>query len=148
MTRTAAREIAIHLSFGIGLNPGTVDDMLDALFEDGYYATLAEEADIYSDYPDERQMEYIRRLAKGLGEHTAELDSYIEKYAQKWRISRISRVAVAVMRTAMFEVMYMPDIPNAAAINEAVELSKKYEEPETVSFINGVLGSFIRGEYE
>ena len=46
----------------------------------------------------------------------------------------------------MFEVLYMPDVPNKAAINEAVELAKKYEEPSTVPFINGVLGSFERSE--
>jgi len=55
-------------------------------------------------------------------------------------------VASAVMRVAMYEVMYMPDIPNAAAINEAVEIAKKYETPETVKFINGILGSFSRQE--
>ena len=50
------------------------------------------------------------------------------------------------MRIAMFEVMYMPEIPNGAAINEAIEMAKKYEQPETVSFINGILGSFVRNE--
>ena len=57
------------------------------------------------------------------------------------------RMAAAVMRTAMYEVLYMPDVPNAAAINEAVEIAKKYETPETVKFINGILGSFVRQEF-
>ena len=48
----------------------------------------------------------------------------------------------------MCEILYMDDVPNAAAINEAVELAKGYEEPETVAFINGVLGSFVRSEVE
>ena len=52
------------------------------------------------------------------------------------------------MRCAMCEILYMDDVPNAAAINEAVQLAKGYEEPETVAFINGVLGSFVRGEVE
>ena len=52
------------------------------------------------------------------------------------------------MKTAMYEVLYMPDIPNSAAINEAVELAKDYEEPDTVRFINGILGSFVRGEIQ
>ena len=52
------------------------------------------------------------------------------------------------MRCAMCEILYMDDVPNAAAINEAVELAKGYEEPETVAFINGVLGSFVGGEVE
>ena len=57
-------------------------------------------------------------------------------------------MAAAVMRTAMYEVLYMPDIPNAAAINEAVEIAKKYEPAEVVSFLNGILGSFVRTEFE
>lgn len=47
---------------------------------------------------------------------------------------------------AMYEVLYVPDVPNAAAINEAVEIAKKYETPETVKFINGILGTFVRRE--
>ena len=70
----------------------------------------------------------------------------IEKYAQGWRFERISLVASAIMRVAMFEILYMPEIPNGAAINEAVELTKRYDEPETVKFVNGILGSFLREE--
>ena len=74
------------------------------------------------------------------------MDGYISKYAIGWSFSRISRMAAAVMRVAMYEILYMPDIPPAAAINEAVELSKHYETQETASFINGILGAFVRGE--
>jgi transcription antitermination factor NusB len=96
--------------------------------------------------PDEAQKEYITRLVRGVGDHSAELDGYIAKYARGWSFSRISRTAVAIMKTAMYEILYMPDIPDSAAINEAVELAKKYEEDETVPFVNGVLGSFLRNE--
>lgn len=146
MTRRQAREIAVHLSFEVGMNPGTMPEILERLFDREYYDTLADEAEVYAQFPDDNQMNYIKRVASGIGEHAAELDHYIEKYAKNWKISRISRVAVAVMRTAMFEVLYMPEVPDSAAISEAVELSKKYEDKETVSFINGILGSFIRGE--
>lgn len=146
MTRHQAREMAMHLTFGTGVNPGLMPEIIENMFDKEYYATLAGEADIYSAYPDEKQKKYIVNLVSGISEHAAELDSYIEKYAKNWKISRISRVAVAVMRTAMFEVLYMPEIPNAAAISEAVEIAKKYEEKDTVSFVNGILGSFIRGE--
>ena len=64
-----------------------------------------------------------------------------------WSFSRISLVASAIMRVAMYEILYMPDVPNAAAINDAVEISKNYEGEETVKFINGLLGSFVRGEH-
>ena len=121
-------------------------EILENFFEPEYYAKLAQETDVYAEYPDDAQKEYITRLCTGVYEHLAELDLYIEKYAKSWSISRISRIAVAIMRTAMYEILYMPDIPNAAAINEAVELAKKYEERQTVSFINGILGSFVKQE--
>ena len=82
----------------------------------------------------------------GVAEHAAELDAYIEQYAKGWRFERISLVASAIMRVAMYEILYMPDIPNGVSINEAVEIAKKYETPETVKFINGILGSFVRQE--
>ncbi len=59
-------------------------------------------------------------------------------------MSRISRVAVAIMRIAMFPIMYMPDIPDKAAINEAVELAKKYSQKSDSGFINGILNSYMR----
>jgi len=148
MTRRQAREIAMHLSFESGVNPGAMKEILENMFDREYFSTLMTEDELYSQYPDENQMKYIVILANGVDEHAAELDHYIEKYAKNWRVSRISRVAVAIMRTAMFEVLYMPDVPNAAAISEAVEIAKKYEEKETVSFINGILGSFVKGEVD
>ena len=78
--------------------------------------------------------------------HGPELDGYISKYAVGWSFSRISRMAAAVMRVAMYEILYMPEVPAGAAINEAVEGAKRYETPETAAFINGILGSFVRGE--
>lgn len=148
MTRSTAREIAMHLSFEIGVNPMPAPELIEVIFDKEYYKSLEQECEIYSDYPNEKQLAYIKHLTLGIGEHAAELDTYIEKYAKGWRVGRISRVAVAIMRLAMFEVMYMPDIPDGAAINEAVELAKKYEEAETVSFINGILGSFLRNELQ
>jgi N utilization substance protein B len=146
MLRSAAREIAVHISFLTGINPLETEELLDIMFDKEYYKTLKDEVPVYSDYPNKKQLEYIRRLAIGVSEHLAELDSYIEKYAKNWKVERISRTAMAIMRVSMFEILYMPDIPKAASVNEAVQLAKKYEQRETVSFINGVLGSFIKGE--
>jgi len=146
MTRTAAREIAVRLIFSISENPSDPVEFLSRVFEEGYYSTLESEDRLYKEGPDELQLEYITRLVTGVAGHSAELDGYIEKHAVGWKFGRISRTAVAVMKTAMFEVLYMPDIPDRAAINEAVELAKRYDPPETVSFINGVLGSFERSE--
>lgn len=146
MTRTTAREIAVHLSFEEGINPMSVEEMLDRFFDREYYETLAAEDRLYSEYPDERQLQYIRRVAGGVAEHSAELDSYIEKYSKNRRFERVSRVAAAIIRVAMFELLYMPEIPGKAAINEAVSLAKGYEDADVVRFVNGVLGGFVNGE--
>ena len=146
MVRNTAREIAIHLSYELSFTDKAVDALLDQRLTAEAFASLAEEDEIYQEAPNAKQADYIRRLVRGVKEHGAELDGYIEKYAKGWKFSRIPLVASAVMRVAMYEVMYMTDIPNAAAINEAVEIAKKYETPETVKFINGILGSFSRQE--
>ena len=146
MVRNTAREIAIHLSYELSFTDKTVEELLDRRLTAASFAELAEEEDLYREAPNARQAAYIRRLVRGVGEHGAELDGYIEKYAKGWKFSRIPLVASAIMRVAMYEVLYMPDVPNSAAINEAVEIAKKYETPETVKFINGILGSFSRQE--
>jgi len=138
--------MAVRLCFSISENPSDPKELLDQVFEEEYFSTLKTEDKLYKEPPDALQLEYITRLVTGILEHSAELDSYIDKYSVSWKFGRISRTAVAIMKTAMFEVLYMPDIPDRAAINEAVELAKRYEPPETVSFINGVLGSFVRNE--
>jgi len=146
MTRTVAREIAVRLCFSISENPSDPAELLSRVFEEEYYSSLEPEDELYEVKPDDRQLEYITRLVSGVFEHAPELDNYIDKYSVGWKFGRISRTAVAIMKTAMYEVLYMPDIPDRAAINEAVKLAKRYEPPETVSFINGVLGSFSREE--
>jgi N utilization substance protein B len=146
MTRTTAREIAVRLCFGLSENPQDPNTVIGNTFDEEYYASLAGEDEIFEAYPDGVQLDYIGRIVRGVSEHGAELDGYIEKYAVGWKFGRISRTAVAILKTAMFEILYMPDVPDKAAINEAVELAKRYEEPATVPFINGVLGSFSRNE--
>ena len=146
MTRTVAREIAVRLCFSLSENPSDPAELLDRVFDEEYYSSLLSEDGLYEKTPDARQLEYMTRLVTGVGEHAAELDGYIDKYSTGWRFGRISRTAAAIMKIAMFEVLYMEDVPDRAAINEAVELAKRYETQETVAYINGVLGSFSRGE--
>ena len=140
MTRNTAREIAAHLSYELSFTDKTVEELLQERL------TSEEEDSLYTEAPNAKQVAYITRLVTGVNEHAAELDGYIAKYAKNWKFSRIPLVASAIMRVAMYEILYMQDIPNGAAINEAVEIAKKYETPETVKFINGILGSFAREE--
>ena len=142
MTRTAARQLALQLSFAA--NAGT-DLGVDDFFDEEYFRALPADDALFSECPDEKQKDYIRRLVNGVRTHVEELDGYIARYSHGWKISRISKTALCVLRCAMYEILYMPDIPPAASINEAVELAKGFDEPETVSFINGILGSFYQG---
>lgn len=146
MTRNTAREIATHLAYELSFIDLTVETFLDERLSEENFEALAQEYDLYSVKPNAKQVQYVRRLVSGVAEHAAELDTYIEKYAKGWRFERISLVASAIMRVAMFEILYMPEIPNGVAINEAVEIAKKYETPEVVRFMNGILGSFLREE--
>ena len=146
MVRNVAREIAIHLAYELSFTDQRVEELLDRRLTAESFASLAGEDAIYAEAPNDKQAAYIRRLVVGVEEHAAELDGYISKYAVGWSFARIPLVASAIMRVCMYEILYMPDVPNSAAINEAVEIAKKYETPETVKFINGILGSFARQE--
>ncbi|MBP8640965.1 MAG: transcription antitermination factor NusB [Oscillospiraceae bacterium] len=146
MTRTVAREISVQLGYSLADKSDNVEEVLESFFDKEYYTTLGAENELFVEYPGKKQLEYIKKVVEGALRHRDELDAYIEKYSKGWKISRISRTALAILRTALFEVLYLDDVPDSVAINEAVELSKGYEDQETVSFINGILGSFMRGE--
>ncbi len=146
MTRTDAREIAIHLTFELSFSDLSADALLEQALNRERFAQLSGEEPLYAQFPNEKQLDYIQTLVRGAFYHGAELDGYISKYSVGWSFSRIDRMAAAIMRVAMYEILYMPDVPNAAAINDAVKLSKHYEEENTVRFINGILGSFVRQE--
>lgn len=148
MTRKTAREIALQLGFAASASGQDTAELMDRFFEPEYYQSLAKEDELFAEYPDEKQMEYIRRLTNLIIENINEIDGFIERYSKDWKITRISKTARAALRCAICEILYMDDVPNAAAINEAVELAKGYDEPETVAFINGVLGGFMRGEID
>ena len=148
MTRTAAREIAVQVLFAVSQTGESSSEALERLFDREYFSTLAAESEIYASYPGKKQREYIETLVQGVLECQIDLDDLIEKYAKGWKLGRISNIAATIMRVAMYEVLYMDEVPDKVAVNEAVEMAKGYEEPETVSFINGVLGSFLRGEKE
>ena len=144
MTRTNAREIVVHLIYGINYTKESAYEAIVSRFAQDYYETLGSENDIYADRPNQKQMGYIGDVVRGIEEKHEELDGYIAKYAIGWNIDRISRLARSIMQLAMYEILYVEDVPTSAAINEAVELTRKYEDEDVVSFVNGILGSFAR----
>lgn len=148
MTRKTAREIALQLGFAASASGQDMAELMERFFDEEHFASLAEEDELFAEFPDEKQMDYIRRLTTLMMENLNEIDGFIERYAKDWKVTRISKTARAALRCAICEILYMDDVPNAAAINEAVELAKGYDGPETVAFVNGVLGGFMRGEID
>jgi N utilization substance protein B len=144
MTRSNAREIAVHLLFAMDYTGQTPQELVGEWFDKEYYSSLETETAVYAERPNQKQLNYIKAVLTGVTERREELDGYIAEYAVGWNLSRISRLAKCIMRVAMYESLYIDDVPTGVAINEAVELAKKYEEESTIPFINGILGSFSR----
>ena len=147
MTRSEAREIAVHCSYALGYSKQSPEAFLEEHVNKETFQKWKEEDRLYKEYPNEKQLDYIRQVVKGVAEHGPELDQYIAQYSRNWAFDRIPRTAAAIMRVSMYEILYMPDIPAAASINDAVEIAKKYEDEQVVSFLNGILGAFVRAEF-
>ena len=137
MTRSTAREIAIHLVYGMDYTHADIDQTLETLLE----------FELYQERPNRKQMEYIRTVAGGCAEKREELDEIVARYAIGWSVSRISRLVKAILHVSIFEVLYVDDVPTGVAINEAVRLTRVYEDEEVVAFVNGILGAFARDHH-
>ena len=109
-----------------------------------YYPKLSQETDVYAERPSRAQLRYIDTVVTGVANREEELDEQIRKYSIGWDISRISRLARCILRLAMFEILYVEDVPAGVAVSEAVRIAKKYHDDDTGAFVNGILGSFVR----
>ena len=143
MSRKAAREVAVHIVYDYGFGNEIGSESLEHFLSDEFAESISADTDIYSQVEKE-QHSYITNVVNGISEKQEEIDELIKKYSVGWNINRISRIAMAIMRVAVFETKYVDDISEKIAINEAVEIAKKYDTTETVSFINGILGSIAR----
>ncbi len=129
MTRREAREQALAMIFEMNFNDNSVDEMVDnALI-----------------FRDEAVDEYAVQIAQQVRLHWEDNLSAVEQYSKKWKANRLPKMTLAILMLAMTELAYIKDAPVGAVINEAVELAKKYAGPEDASYINGVLGGYVRG---
>lgn len=111
----------------------------ESLFSDTDIDELADNA---GDARDVFVSDYAIMCARGVVEHESEIDALISAHLKEgWKVSRISRVSLAVLRLAIYEIQYVENVPVSVSINEAVELVKKYSVPEDAAFVNGVLGA-------
>ena len=144
MTRGNARELAVHLIYGRGFTGEEPGKVVTVRLEKEYYKQLAEDNDVYAERPSRAQLMYLDTVVSGVANREEELNAEIQKYSIGWDVTRISKLARSVMQLAMYEILYVEDIPTGVAISEAVRIAKKYDGDDTGSFVNGILGAFAR----
>lgn len=144
MTRANARELAVHLIYGRDFTGEEPEEIVSVRLAKEYYAKLSEENDVYAERPSRAQVAYLDKVVTGVANRSEELNAEIQKYSIGWDISRISRLTRAIMQLAIFEILYVEDVPTGVAVSEAVRLAKKYDGDDTGAFVNGILGSFAR----
>ena len=145
MTRANARELAVHLIYGREFTGEEPEQVVAVRLNKEYYAKLQEENQVYSERPSRAQMNYIDTVVAGVANRQEALNAEIQRYSIGWDVSRISKLTRAIMQLAIFEILYVEDVPTGVAISEAVRIAKMYDGDDTGAFVNGILGSFARG---
>ncbi len=130
MSRRTAREHAFKLLFQLEIQKEGREEQIQSFLEDNDIA--------------EKDRDYILDIVEGTAERVGEIDKDISKYLKGWKINRISKVDLSVLRLAIYEILERNDIPENVSINEAVEIAKKYSGEESGAFVNGVLGRFVK----
>ena len=146
MTRGNARDLAVHLIYGREFTGEEPETVVAARLEREYYAKLSDENDVYAERPSRAQLAYIDSVVAGVANRTEDLNAKIQEYSIGWDVSRISRLTRCIMQLAIYEILYLEDVPTGVAISEAVRLAKKYDGDDTGSFVNGILGAFARAQ--
>ncbi len=142
MTRSLVREHLFKLLFRIEFN--TKDDMPDQVrlfFEDGF---AEEDHESTGSDISEKDREYITNKYEQIIAHLTEIDEKIDSAAKGWSIARIGKVELSVLRLAVYEMLYDDDIPVGVAIDEAVELSKRFGGDSSGPFVNGILATLAK----
>lgn len=131
MNRSAMREIAFKMMYGMEVQKEYSEEQLDLFIED-------------NEIIDEDAIEYLTATFKGIEEHKVEILKMVSSNLKKdWSIDRISKVNLAILKIAIWEIKFQ-ELPFKVAINEAVELAKKYGDENAPSFVNGVLASVVK----
>ena len=130
-TRNEARQEAFKLIFQTLTNRDDIEFLIDEMLKNKPASS--------------QNIDYIREVLFGVLEREEEIKREIsENLSGNWKIERLSKVSQAVLKLAIYEIKYVDDVPTRVAINEAVELDKKFDDPDNSAFINGVLGGFCR----
>ena len=129
--RREGREQALQILYGMELNPVTVPQAIRH-FREGDRGSAAAQL-------------FAEELVTGVAQHKAELDAAIEEKSTNWTVPRMAKIDLNILRLAVFELLFRPDIPANVTINEAIEIAKKFGTEDSPAFINGILDQ-IAGE--
>ena len=131
MQRSAMRELAFKLIYGFEIQKEVEEDSLELFFEN-------------NDVNEEEVQDYLKEIKEGIDLHKDEINDLIShNLKQNWSLNRISKINLSLIKIAIFEMLYL-DLPYKIAINEVVELSKKYADDQAPTFINGILASVVK----
>jgi len=123
--RRKSRELALQVLYQIDISEGDIEEKFNLFWQ--HFTPLDE------------LKEFSHKIVEGVYHHKEQIDALIEKHSEHWRLKRMTVVDRNVLRSAIFELMYCPDIPTKVILNEAVELGKKFGSEKTGPFINGIL---------
>lgn len=134
MQRSAMRELAFQLTYGLEMQGEE---------------TSSEQVDIFTennDITNDKVIEYLKDIQKGLAEYSSEINTLIESnLKENWSLNRISKINLSLLKIAIYEMLHK-QVPYKVAINEVVELAKKYSDESAPVFINGVLASVVKSK--
>ncbi len=129
MSRRLAREVALKLLFGQEFVTTDLDRAFELVTED--------------EPLDERDGVFSKKLIYGVSERRQQIDEIISDFAVDWRLERLAKVERTILRMALYELLWVEDVPPNVTVNEAVELAKTFSSPEAGRFVNGILGNVL-----
>ena len=130
MTRKEARELLMQLLYQMELLNDHSEENKNAYLE--------------KNFKEKGHKDYASQLMEQVLSNKDAIDAKLNEYSNKWNTTRMPKVDLAILRLAAAELLYMEDIPNAVAINEAVDMAKKFSSDESKAFINGILGKIAK----
>ncbi|OOB75396.1 N utilization substance protein B [Clostridium haemolyticum] len=134
MNRRKSREIVMKLLFEMSINKEELKEIIHNFKENT--DTSLKDVDF----------EYINKIIQGVQDNIETIDSKIEENLTKWKLNRLSKIDLTILRISTYEIIFVEDIPEKVAVNEGIELAKKYSAENSPAFINGVLGNMMKIE--
>ena len=131
MNRKLSRDKTMELLFGMTLSKDTTEEVIEGFIENY-------EGDIK-----DIDLTYVKQALIGIQHNIEAIDKIITENLHNWKLDRISKVNLSILRLATYELLYDEQVPRAVVINEALEITRRYSDEKSVSFINGVLDKII-----